>query len=432
MSGKPILLAAAAVWLVAGGPLAWACSDVFVACGPYAAAPASMRTADWVAYNDLNFTVGLSPPKLQYNAAALAAGLTGTRYTWRHGFAGLFLLDGAILEDGLNDAGLSAAWLWQDASPMQSNYSAEGPEVALAAQDLVPYLLGNFRTVKEVADFMDPQKLQVVSNAPGSPWIYMMQALDYPTDWFPAHLTVRDAQGDSLLEEFRPGGAWQLYPGAEVVTNEDSYEQNLFYLAAWENHTANPCWEPPFPQDADLLDPPGEFSPQERFIRLSMLLKGACQFGGEYPRGQSWSPNRTEAQETGGMPAIAVAQSLLRSVTVPWGAKGTPNGVGLGSNTEVIVLRAHKQPLYLFSSIGNPQWQGFDLSETDWAELNGAMRYVPLTKNADSWWADLTPGRGGSSSAASAPPAVQTSGAGAARLAAVASVLAATAAAALL
>jgi hypothetical protein len=57
------------------------------------------------------------------------------------------------------------------------------------------------------------------------------------------------------------------------------------------------------------------------------------------------------------MPTIAAVQSLIRSVTIPWGAKSTPLNIGLASNTEVVTLRAHKQRLYLFQSPGNPQWQ---------------------------------------------------------------------------
>lgn len=39
--------------------------------------------------------------------------------------------------------------------------SAAGPTEAFGAADLIPYLLGNFETVQQVAEFMDAGTLQV-------------------------------------------------------------------------------------------------------------------------------------------------------------------------------------------------------------------------------------------------------------------------------
>ena len=111
--------------------------------------------------SDCNFTIDLSPPGLQYTALAVADGIPPGNFTWELGFAGLDLLNGAILVDGLNEAGLSAAYLWQESAMLSGNYSADGPQLALAADDLVPYLLGNFRSVAEAVKFMSSGDLQV-------------------------------------------------------------------------------------------------------------------------------------------------------------------------------------------------------------------------------------------------------------------------------
>lgn len=55
---------------------------------------------------------------------------------------------------------------------------------------------------------------------------------------------------------------------------------------------------------------PAQFFSQELFVRLKLLLLGACELGGDgdYPRGQSWSPNATAAQVGAVMRAAAVGQ----------------------------------------------------------------------------------------------------------------------------
>ena len=70
----------------------------------------------------MNFTVELSPPGLQYTAGAVAEGVPARTFTLKHGFAALNILDSGIVVDGLNDAGLSAAYLWQESAMLSGNY----------------------------------------------------------------------------------------------------------------------------------------------------------------------------------------------------------------------------------------------------------------------------------------------------------------------
>ena len=74
------------------------------------------------------------------------------------------------------------------------------------------------------------------------------------------------------------------------------------------------------------------------------------------------------------MPSIAAAESLIRSMTIPWGSKSTALERGLASNTEVVMMRGHKQGLYLFKSPGNPQWQARAAGAS--AQRGGAVRVV--------------------------------------------------------
>ena len=107
--------------------------------------------------------------------------------------------------------------------------------------------------------------------------------------------------------------------------------------------------------------------------RISAAQAPAAAPGGPVPA--SLPPS----QEAEGMPAVAAVQSLLRSVTIPWGSKSTPNNVGLASNTEVTTLRNHKQRLYLFQSPGNPQWQvGAGLGRQPAACADGGRRRAAL------------------------------------------------------
>ena len=200
---------AAALLLLALQPCA-ACSDVLVACGRYAQAPASARTFDWrvagapsrrhhswilppagaarapcslvptpstlascptaphacspvcrTSSSNINYSVNLSPPGHQYTAGVVATGVPARTFTWKHGFAGLNILNSALVVDGLNDAGLSAAYLWQESAMLISNYTADGPEFALAADDLLAYILGTFSDVDEAVEFMSSGAFQV-------------------------------------------------------------------------------------------------------------------------------------------------------------------------------------------------------------------------------------------------------------------------------
>jgi hypothetical protein len=145
--------------------------------------------------------VNLSPPGHQYTAGVVAAGVPARAFTWKHGFAGLNILNSAFVVDGLNDAGLSAAYLWQESAMLISNYTTDGPEFALAADDLLAYILGTFSDVDEAVEFMSSGTFQVrflrkkrhslavhIWGGSGVYWAHCMRSV-HPTSTLPASPT---------------------------------------------------------------------------------------------------------------------------------------------------------------------------------------------------------------------------------------------------
>lgn len=74
---------------------------------------------------DLQLQIGLSPAN--YTLVGIPpcrdGGCAPTNRTLPLGFAGLWGLEGLLLTDGINEAGLAGAMLWNDVSPASDNYT---------------------------------------------------------------------------------------------------------------------------------------------------------------------------------------------------------------------------------------------------------------------------------------------------------------------
>lgn len=118
------LWSAAILWLCLWTllPAARGCSTFILDCEPTAWQAVSARSMDFELYADLNYTANLFPPGAVLSAPPLCTACPSRNYTLPLGFAALGMLDGEVLVDGMNEAGLSAAYLWLSGSPLQSNF----------------------------------------------------------------------------------------------------------------------------------------------------------------------------------------------------------------------------------------------------------------------------------------------------------------------
>jgi choloylglycine hydrolase len=168
--------------------------------------------------------------------------------------------------DGLNEAGLSAAVLWLDASIFPKIRLAEAKK-ALSVRDLVSYTLGNFDTVEKVKDGLAKVKV----------WQQDLVGIVE----FQLHLIVHDNLGKSALFEW-VNGKMNVYDEGNkyvgVTTNDPIYPEMVKHLQPYddltnEDHVDKRTGE--FIEGSGLTDLPGDFTPISRFARSALLKRFA-------------------------------------------------------------------------------------------------------------------------------------------------------------
>ena len=254
--------------------------------------------------------------------------------TWRnwYGFVGMTALEwikkfpgigGPYMLDGLNEYGLSAAFLWLDGS-IYPRWTS-GPEQLLWL-DTVNYILGNFKTVAEVNN--------ALTNS-ASPDFVKIGGVSI-SKWVPVHVIVHDSAGKSLLIEWVEGKQ-NIYWGDQidkigVLTNEPPWPDMLKELAKPEIKNANPKNE--------MTGLKADSGPISRFTKLAKLREFATLRNKDY---------------------LQVAVHLINNVDVVHGTDVTPD---FGDDyTGPTLIRDHKQKKLYFKGQNNQSFRLIDLGE---------------------------------------------------------------------
>jgi penicillin V acylase-like amidase (Ntn superfamily) len=184
-------------------------------------------------------------------------------------------LNGAGVDDGLNEKGLGAHLLWIQGATYESRDARPGVSYVIWLQ----YLLDNHATVQEA--LADLPRYQVVP---------VPVQLGSESKVLPIHLAIEDATGDSAIIEF-VDGKMSVYHGRQyaVMTNEPPLPSQLENLKRYK----------PFGGTSSL---PGDIDPMSRFVRASTYLK-------------------TLGQPDNYREAVAMLLSVIRDVQVPFGAQ---------------------------------------------------------------------------------------------------------------
>ena len=191
----------------------------------------------------------------------------------------------------------------------------------------------------------------------------------YGPAFFAQHFALRDANGDSIVIEFLDERQI-IYEdkndgttGFGIMTNEPPYPwhvQNVKHYE-WKKTLANP-----------LLDAPGAFYPDHRFLRLHNLKDGLDE-----PRSHK--------------DLILNAVHLLNSVTIPPGTiAGTDSGDGEGEGDHTIfgVVYDHTALTLYFRSYMNQSLQRVQLKDLANLQAPGAHKlYLPICNDND-WFVD--------------------------------------------
>ena len=240
-------------------------------------------------------------------------------------------IDGAF--DGLNEKGLGANLLYLAEADFGKEPSPPKPKISMGAW--VPYVLSRHATVAEVVAEFEKDPLWIVPSnfGPGG--------AGHPT----IHLSVTDAGGDSAIIEYIAGKPVIHHDRAyQVMTNSPVFEQQLTLNRYWERMDG-----------AKML--PGSHQSEDRFVRASYYLK------------------RLGLAETNPRKQVAGVMSVMRNVSVPWGAPD-PLHPNIAPTYWRTVLD-HGRRVYYFESALSPYVLGVDLKTIDFAPGSG-IRAVAL------------------------------------------------------
>jgi choloylglycine hydrolase len=273
--------------------------------------------------------------------------------TWesRHGAvvaAGAMTPGGKIdgVFDGLNERGLGANLLYLAEADFGPAPTSPKPRISMGAW--VTYVLTNFATVKEVVQAFQADPLYIVPSTFGP------GGAGHPT----VHLSVTDTSGDSAIIEYLAGKPVIHHNRAnQVMTNSPVFEQQQALNRYWERMDG-----------AKTL--PGSHQSEDRFVRASYYLK------------------RLGDAETDPRRQIAGVMSVMRNVSVPWGAPD-PLHPNIAPTYWRTVLD-HGRRVYYFESALSPYVVAVDLKKIDFAAGKGLRRVALEGEAAFQLAGDIT------------------------------------------
>ena len=328
------------VTVIMPGPAA-ACSEV--ALTDNADIAVSARTMD--------FPIDLKPdikivPRGQQMTSNAPDGEKGLSWSSKYGFVGVNALDMDRYCDGLNEKGLSAAFLWLEETEYPQPVVAEN---ALSIQDTGAWILGNFATVDEVKAALDEVTI----------WGEFAQEVQMVP---PFHISVHDAQGNHLVIEFVKG-EMNVYDNPNgVMTNDPALDWQLTNL---EYANANDMY-------VGIL--PGGSTTAARFVVLSQL--------------KDMSPEPQSAQE-----AIEFAIGIINRVNSAPGEGISTESDLVGpygnSYTQWTVVRDHSNQVFYYSTLLNSSLRAIDLKGLDLSE-GQSVKSLNMDNDGANWYQDMT------------------------------------------
>ncbi|OQR90635.1 cysteine protease family C59 [Achlya hypogyna] len=272
-------------------------------------------------------------------------------YGWRstHGFVALNMLGINVATDGLNEAGLSAAWLYLPGTRYAAPNLTDPRPIVTSA---ISYILGHYATAAEVRTGLTSVQIAEVNTGLSK----LIGAEAAELDTLPLHISVHDAHGESLVIEFLNGEMLIHDNPAGVMTNEPRFENHLAQVAA---HGLNGSL-------------PGGYDSNARFLRLSLLNHFATL---------PYIANTSYNQSTPEQASISAALHLIDTVTIPEAAQHR------GGSTQFSVVRDHGERKLYVKSTQNQLLRMVDLAAIDF-ESPRNRKSIPVTFG--NWFLNVT------------------------------------------
>jgi choloylglycine hydrolase len=239
--------------------------------------------------------------------------------------------------DGLNEKGLGANLLYLAECDFGAVPADTKPRISFGAW--VQYVLSSYATVDEVVSAAEKDEVYIV------PVNFGPGGAAHAT----VHLSVTDSSGDSAVIEYLKGKP-VIHHGRkyQVMTNSPVFEQQLALNAYWSR----------VDQTKTL---PGSHQSEDRFVRADYYIR------------------RLGVEETDVRQQVAGVMSVMRNVSVPWGA-ADPLHPNIAPTYWRTVLD-HSRQVYYFESAKSAYAVGVDLKKIDFASGSG-IRNVALETTA--------------------------------------------------
>lgn len=238
------------------------------------------RTMDWAKPDDVSLNL--------FPKGTKRSGMGNNPFNWTSKYASLAATSHNFVNSGINEAHLAVDVLYQYFSDYGTIKSKEKTMTSIM---LTQFLLDNFATAQEVADYFKTPKFRVIMDKEMANRLGAELRL---------HYIVTDKTGDNVIIEFVDGKAKVYHQkGRIVLTNEPEYDKML----AIRNY---------FKQVGIENNMPGSALSEARFVYLTGWLDQLVHT--ILPEVQKEVPEYTFDEQ-----AIAMVFSLMRGVSTPFG-----------------------------------------------------------------------------------------------------------------
>lgn len=226
--------------------------------------PVYGRSLEWGVFDTKSDLVLI--PQNKIFTSEIGDNKKGITWKTKYGFVAINALQKPVYLDGMNETGLTVGVLF---FPGFATYQtlAPGQELsAISSVDLPAYILGEFKTVKEIKAKLP--ELFVVNNV----------ALTKKTGVdLPVHYVVTDSTGASIVIEYVDGNLKIFDNTVGVMTNSPTYDWHLLNLRNYTHLTPyadGPGTKKvsginftPFGSGSGMTGLPGDYSAPSRFVR---------------------------------------------------------------------------------------------------------------------------------------------------------------------
>ncbi|XP_078361342.1 penicillin V acylase-like [Oculina patagonica] len=226
-----------------------------------------------------------------------------------------------VASDGQNGAGLSVSALLLPGFTKYQDVPVKKCGTSVSSLEFPLWILGNFKTVKEVRDALKKDSFPLV-------WEQKVTKGDLHDYSFELHYSIMDKTGDGIIIEFTNQGRKVHNNTVGVMTNSPPYDFHMLNLRNYV-HLSKFAHDPlvlgkdqfkPIGQGSGLLGLPGDLTPPSRLVRAAAMVHFS-------------DPVKTAEQ------AVNLAFHIMNTVDIPRGVAASHDHEDFSDYTSWIVVK---------------------------------------------------------------------------------------------